>query len=906
MRKIKFLLTGVLAFCAIAATAKIITLKEPAASEDPNAFRILFIGDSITLHGFGDWTRELGWNHESGMAASSLEKDYVHLFARKVQEQFPGRNIEIHYLTAPGGTAKASVEHFDRIRSVRPHLVVVEVGGNNASESEFREYYPKVLDLALQMESRPSVIALGCWSPVNNGSRGYTGEAAQKEAWMRAQCRQRNILFASVQEYATDPACSGTGTSSGVAWHPNDKGMEGYAAGLFRCFQWLQSAPPRTEILVDADRVIGEVDKNIFGHNVEAGDPAGIHDSVNAPPPPRLAKYGQGFWDGDSHRPFPAVIDKMKELKTGILRYPGGCLAHNFNWKKMIGKPEERKPWQFGLDEYLAVCRAMGAEPMITFTDYALPAEELPKHGAELVEYLNMPATPEYPWAMKRKENGHPEPYGVKFFELGNETDHGNHDCVPGRRYTPEAYCEYAINTAKAMKAVDPGIRIGIVAAPGVEVAGEWNPVVFAKAVPAVADFVSVHYYGPALHENGTQERSEFQAAAWSARMDYYIDEFHKTLVRHAGRDFPLAVTEYNAWDWDQSKTYLGGFSVANYLRTFLDPKNRIIAACHWQLLNDLWGIMGSDYKDKIAWRSAAMPFLETFISHTGKSIVASEIKNNPLCEVPSFGGRAGSRGDRKLPAARNGAAMPLGSFMPTEFAASGLAPRTTSADSFTVEFKNYKQQSYPNFLVIHRPRQIPLGEPMMVKLKFQAMYTPAPGTGADAVLGLGLSDLRGWEATRSAIAVTGLERAGTWTDFEGIFITRPDCPGFTAVFRVENISGQLSGTLKVRNIRLFPWKPETFPAFPALGTLATRSADGKSLYVTVFNNSPVQPVGTTLRLDHFPASSVTVTELYSENTAIRDAFEPAVFSQPVSGNSVSYLLMPLSMTVFEFKAETP
>lgn len=905
MRKIKFLLTGVLAFLAIAAMAKVITLKEPAAAEDPNAYRILFIGDSITLHGFGDWTRALGWDHESGMAASSLEKDFVHLFARKIQEQFPGRNIEIHYLTAPGGTTRASVEHFDRVRPVRPHLVVVEVGGNNASQAEFREYYPKILDLALQMESHPAVIALGRWSPIKDGSR-YTGELAQDEAWMRAQCRQRNILFASVEKYGTDPSCFGTGTHSGVAWHPNDKGMEGYAAELFRCFQWLRTAPPQAEILVDAERVLGEVNTNIFGHNVEAGDPAGIHDAVNAPPPPRLAKYGQGFWDGDNHRPFPAVIAKMKELKTGVLRYPGGCLAHNYNWKKMIGKAGERKPWEFGLDEYLAVCRAMDAEPMITVTDYALPAEELPKHAAELVEYLNMPATPEYPWAMKRKENGHPEPYGVKFFELGNESDHGNHDCVPGRRYTPEAYCDYAVNTAKAMKAVDPGIQIGIVAQPGVDVGGEWNRVVFSKAVPAVADFVSVHYYGPALHNNGTQERSEFQAAAWSDRLDCYIGEFHEALVRLAGRDFPLAVTEFNAWDWDQSKTYLGGFSVANYLRAFLDPRNRIIAACHWQLMNDLWGIMRSDYQDKIAWRSAAMPFLETFISHTGKFVVASEVKNNPLCEIPSFGGSAGSKGDRRLPAGRNGGAMPLGSFIPTEFANSGLTLGAASANSFTVEFNGYKRPCYPNFLVVHRPRQIPPGEPMMVKLQFQAMFQPAPGTGANAVIGLGLCDLRGWDATRSGIAVTGLERAGTWTDFEGIFTTRPDCPGFTVVFRVENVSGELSGTLKVRNIRLLPWKPETFPAFPALGTIATRSADGKSLYVTVFNNSPAQPVKTTLRLDHFAASSATVTELYRENTAVKDAFEPAVFPLPVSGNSLQYLLMPLSMTVFEFKTEKP
>ena len=115
----------------------------------------------------------------------------------------------------------------------------------------------------------------------------------------------------------------------------------------------------------------------------------------------------------------------------------------------------------------MELCRKMNWEPLFTLTDYALPAEELPQHLANLVEYLNAPATPEHPWAMKRAEWGHKEPYGVKYFELGNESNHGSHNLVPRRHYTPEEYAAYFRSCAAAMRKIDPAVQLGIVMEPG-------------------------------------------------------------------------------------------------------------------------------------------------------------------------------------------------------------------------------------------------------------------------------------------------------------------------------------------------------------------------------------------------------------------------------------------------------
>lgn len=60
---------------------------------------------------------------------------------------------------------------------------------------------------------------------------------------MREVCADKGVPFASVRDYATDPACRGWGESPGVKWHPNDRGMAGYAEVLFKAFESLDAKP---------------------------------------------------------------------------------------------------------------------------------------------------------------------------------------------------------------------------------------------------------------------------------------------------------------------------------------------------------------------------------------------------------------------------------------------------------------------------------------------------------------------------------------------------------------------------------------------------------------------------------------------------------------------------------------
>ncbi|AHF92855.1 hypothetical protein OPIT5_24355 [Opitutaceae bacterium TAV5] len=231
-------------------------LDSPVAKSAPNAWRILFIGDSITRHGIKP---ELGWNHVAGMAASQAEKDYVHLLAERIRKTMPDRVVEIYYdsqarrrpLPPDAGqnlrsaTVAGKLYQAEGMKAFRPHLVVIQLGEHDresVGEAELRKTYAQLIESFSDLrDPQPLVICTGVWVPGNpaKGWNSYEGSgwSATIERVFQEVCTDKNVPFASVRDYALDPTCRGWGEHKGVKWHPNDKGMEGYATVLFRAFQ---------------------------------------------------------------------------------------------------------------------------------------------------------------------------------------------------------------------------------------------------------------------------------------------------------------------------------------------------------------------------------------------------------------------------------------------------------------------------------------------------------------------------------------------------------------------------------------------------------------------------------------------------------------------------------------------
>jgi len=172
----------------------------------------------------------------------------------------------------------------------------------------------------------------------------------------------------------------------------------------------------------------------------------------------------------------PDVIRMLREAKLPLLRWPGGNFVSGYHWRDGVG-PVDARPtlpnpaWEgleynlFGTDEFIEFCRAVGCEPMICVN----AGNGSPEEAAAWVEYCN--GSPGTPMGSLRADNGHPEPYGVRLWEIGNEL-YGEWQVG---WTTPGGYVDRYRRFVRAMKAIDPSIRILACGSQlgGIEV--EWN-----------------------------------------------------------------------------------------------------------------------------------------------------------------------------------------------------------------------------------------------------------------------------------------------------------------------------------------------------------------------------------------------------------------------------------------------
>ncbi|MBQ4337954.1 MAG: alpha-N-arabinofuranosidase [Clostridia bacterium] len=158
--------------------------------------------------------------------------------------------------------------------------------------------------------------------------------------------------------------------------------------------------------------------------------------------------YGEKEWKYSTLR--PDLVKALDELNPSFVRFPGGCLVEGaydwdyvYNWKNTIGSLEERVQipnlWGYnqsmsvGYYEYFLLCEALDAQPIpvvhsglmcqsrgLWLMDVDSP--EFRQHiqdVLDLIEYAN--GTTDTEWGAVRAENGHPEPFGLKYIAIGNE-----------------------------------------------------------------------------------------------------------------------------------------------------------------------------------------------------------------------------------------------------------------------------------------------------------------------------------------------------------------------------------------------------------------------------------------------------------------------------------------------------
>jgi len=256
------------------------------------------------------------------------------------------------------------------------------------------------------------------------------------------------------------------------------------------------------------------------------------------------------------------VVEATKELNPPLLRWGGSTIdPGGYKWKEGIGDRDRRTPFlnanwgrrdsgDVGIEEFIHFCRAVGSEPLVCVSY----ADGLQSAG-ELVEYCN--GSIDTPWGKARAQNGHPDSYGVRYWQLGNEVGDASVTAT-------------SVDFCQAIKKADPKAVIF----------SSFPSSGLLEKVGGYASYLCPHYYTSNL--------------AW---VESDIRRIQELIGNSSYRDsVKLAVTEWNidAGNWGLGRGKLYTLDCALFEARFLNLLHRhcdiVKIACRSNLANSFCG----------------------------------------------------------------------------------------------------------------------------------------------------------------------------------------------------------------------------------------------------------------------------------------------------------------------------
>lgn len=414
------------------------------------------------------------------------------------------------------------------------------------------------------------------------------------------------------------------------------------------------------------DRALHRVDPKLFGHFLER---------------PSWGETGvEGALVPGTSQLQPGVLDRLRQMRIPILRFPGGTDVDYIDWTDMIdnapGRAKPERPVtrghrgdavtnRFGYDEFLRLCRDLGAEPLLVVNlgDALLrrkPLEAAARHAAGLLAYCNLAAGAPRPegmpdWAAVRARNGAAAPWGVRHVQLGNETWFFLDRIRELGIADPEAHfvsCLAAYVTA--LRAVDPSIRILVDAISGraadrihAELGDRVNFLVQHEYMPW--QIPEVRSGGKRVRADGLTEEEIWKA--WVAIPNSTNEQGESVLEGTAlerGRalGYRAAVTEWN-WNggWSDgndrpafNSSFARGVGAAGYLHAFLRAGDVVEIACQSMTVGHRWTIAGIHADSASEEESYFQPTGQVtmlYASHHGDRLLALRADDIPSYAQP-------------------------------------------------------------------------------------------------------------------------------------------------------------------------------------------------------------------------------------------------------------------------------
>ncbi len=338
------------------------------------------------------------------------------------------------------------------------------------------------------------------------------------------------------------------------------------------------------------------------------------------------------------------VVEGCRELGVGAMRWPGGCCADQYHWKNGIG-PERfdrthpchdpaNPTWRndFGTDEFLRFCEAVGAEPILTVNTATGTVEEF----VDWFEYVNGPVTTKY--GAMRAANGHPEPYNVKYWGIGNTDENVWHIDFNN----PVAYAQTYRRFQTSLRMDRPSlyfIGLGLSTRhklPGW--AGKALDHITANQTQRGPEALSVHHYLGGAKRGGDKcgGAVDYTDEGYYALLDllelyqYDIDLHRVTIREHTNPKFPTKICfdEWGAWhpeatfatNQNQTQTVRDAIFAALTLHIFYRNSDVVEFAMETQLCNLLQSLF--ETRGEECYRTPTYYVMKLFREHFGQYLL--------------------------------------------------------------------------------------------------------------------------------------------------------------------------------------------------------------------------------------------------------------------------------------------
>ena len=184
------------------------------------AKRVLFFGNSITRH---EPNPDLGWYGDWGMAASSKDKDYVHLVVAELDKKYGN----VDYCIAQGAmwewgyreSEKVLEEYYSAVKAFDPHIIVIRIGENVTAKKHLevncKPGFETAVDFLVGKSAEKVIITDMFWYSVYNNV-------------FEEVCLEKGYTFCHLTDLEQDERTMALGLfeHKGVAGHPGDFGMQ--------------------------------------------------------------------------------------------------------------------------------------------------------------------------------------------------------------------------------------------------------------------------------------------------------------------------------------------------------------------------------------------------------------------------------------------------------------------------------------------------------------------------------------------------------------------------------------------------------------------------------------------------------------------------------------------------------